>query len=175
MKSTNDLIRLAPLALVAFALWSAPPASALTVRVDLLPREALVFVDRVTGPGGLPVGVSGRVAALLSGGIDSPVAAWLLAKRGCELSFVHFHSAPYTSSASQRKVRDALRQLARQRGTHEKQLAFGAGALEGSAERTGCRHEGARTGEPETGGADLVRDDDRGAHVTRLGSGSGSR
>jgi thiamine biosynthesis protein ThiI len=55
---------------------------------------------------------SGRVLALVSGGIDSPVAAWLLAKRGCELGYVHFHSAPYTSTASQRKVRDALARIA---------------------------------------------------------------
>ena len=78
---------------------------ALTVRVDLLPGEAFVFVDRVAGPGGLPVGVSGRVAALLSGGIDSPVAARRLQKRGCELELVHFHSFPYLPDTSQRKVR----------------------------------------------------------------------
>jgi hypothetical protein len=78
---------------------------ALTVRVDLLPGEAFVFVDRVAGPGGLPVGVSGRVTALLSGGIDSPVAACRLQKRGCEVEFVHFHSFPYLADTSQRKAR----------------------------------------------------------------------
>ena len=90
---------------------------ALTVRVDLLPREALVFVDRVTGPGGLPVGVSGRVAALLSGGIDSPVAACRLQKRGCEVEFVHFHSVPYLSDASQKKTRVLVERLARHQFT----------------------------------------------------------
>lgn len=86
---------------------------ALTVRVDLLPGEALVFVDRVAGPGGLPVGVSGRVAALLSGGIDSPVAAYRLQKRGCEVEFVHFHSVPYLSDTSQRKARTLVERLVR--------------------------------------------------------------
>ncbi len=85
----------------------------LTVRVDLLPAEALVFVDRVAGPGGLPVGVSGRVAALLSGGIDSPVAARRLQKRGCEVEFVHFHSAPYLPDTSQRKTRMLVERLVR--------------------------------------------------------------
>jgi thiamine biosynthesis protein ThiI len=86
---------------------------ALTVRVDLLPREAFVFVDRVTGPGGLPVGVSGRVVALLSGGIDSPVAACRLQKRGCEVEFVHFHSVPYLADTSQRKARTLVDRLVR--------------------------------------------------------------
>lgn len=85
----------------------------LTVRVDLLPREGFVFVDRVAGPGGLPVGVSGRVAALLSGGIDSPVAACRLQKRGCEVEFVHFHSVPYLADTSQRKARALVDRLVR--------------------------------------------------------------
>jgi thiamine biosynthesis protein ThiI len=59
---------------------------------------------------------AGRVLALVSGGIDSPVAAWLAMKRGCSVSFAHFHSAPYTSEASQRKVRDAVARLARWHG-----------------------------------------------------------
>jgi len=74
--------------------------------------EAILLHERMPGPGGLPVRSAGRALALVSGGIDSPAAAWLLAKRGCELSFIHFHSAPYTSTASQLKVRDALRLLA---------------------------------------------------------------
>jgi thiamine biosynthesis protein ThiI len=90
---------------------------ALTVRVELLPREAFVFVDRVAGPGGLPVGVSGRVAALLSGGIDSPVAAGRLQKRGCEVEFVHFHSVPYLADTSQRKARALVERLVRHQFT----------------------------------------------------------
>jgi thiamine biosynthesis protein ThiI len=90
---------------------------ALTVRVELLPREAFVFVDRVTGPGGLPVGVSGRVVALLSGGIDSPVAARRLQKRGCEVEFVHFHAVPYLADTSQRKARALVERLVRHQFT----------------------------------------------------------
>ena len=83
----------------------------LWIDLHLLHGEAILLHERMPGPGGLPVRSSGRALALVSGGIDSPVAAWLLAKRGCELSFVHFHSAPWTSDASQRKVRDALTRL----------------------------------------------------------------
>jgi thiamine biosynthesis protein ThiI len=85
----------------------------LNVHVELLPGEAIVFADRHPGPGGLPVGVSGRVVALLSGGIDSPVAACRLQKRGCEVEFVHFHSAPYLSTASQDKARALVAHLVR--------------------------------------------------------------
>jgi thiamine biosynthesis protein ThiI len=84
----------------------------LWVDLHLLHGEAILLHERQPGPGGLPVRASGRALALISGGIDSPVAAWMLAKRGCELAFVHFHSAPYTSTASQRKVRDVVRRLA---------------------------------------------------------------
>jgi thiamine biosynthesis protein ThiI len=86
---------------------------ALTVYVELVPGEALVYVDRQPGPGGLPVGVSGRVLALLSGGIDSPVAACRMQKRGCEVEFVHFHSAPYLSAESQAKARALVGELVR--------------------------------------------------------------
>jgi thiamine biosynthesis protein ThiI len=86
---------------------------ALTVHVELLPREAFVYVDRWPGPGGLPVGVSGRVVSLLSGGIDSPVAACRMQKRGCDVEFVHFHSAPYLAETSQAKARALVGVLAR--------------------------------------------------------------
>jgi thiamine biosynthesis protein ThiI len=85
--------------------------AALTVHVELLPRDALVYVDRLPGPGGLPVGVSGRVVALLSGGIDSPVAACRMQKRGCEVEFVHFHAVPYLPPTSQAKVRALVGRL----------------------------------------------------------------
>ena len=91
--------------------------AALTVHVELLPRDALVYVDRLPGPGGLPVGVSGRVVALLSGGIDSPVAACRMQKRGCEVEFVHFHSVPYLADTSQKKVRALVGELARRQFT----------------------------------------------------------
>ena len=79
----------------------------LTVFVEILPREAYVYFEKVPGPGGLPVGVGGRVVVLLSGGIDSPVAAYRVMKRGCPVTFVHFHSHPYLEKTSQEKA-DAL-------------------------------------------------------------------
>jgi thiamine biosynthesis protein ThiI len=65
----------------------------------------------VRGPGGLPTGTAGRVACLLSGGIDSPVAAHRMMKRGCAVTFVHFHSYPILSRASQEKARELVRLL----------------------------------------------------------------
>lgn len=82
-----------------------------TVYVEIVERTAFVFTEKYPGPGGLPVGVSGRVVALLSSGFDSPVAAWRMMKRGCIVDFVHFHSYPYTSDASQRNVEAIVRVL----------------------------------------------------------------
>jgi thiamine biosynthesis protein ThiI len=84
---------------------------ALNIHVEVLPGEAFVYADRVPGPGGLPVGASGQVAALLSGGIDSPVAAWRMIKRGCRVLFVHFHSVPYLPATSQNKARALVERL----------------------------------------------------------------
>ena len=86
-------------------------APELTVYVEVLPAETFVYLDRVAGPGGLPVGASGTVAALLSGGIDSPVAAWRMMKRGCRVVFVHFHSVPYLPDTSQAKARALVERL----------------------------------------------------------------
>jgi thiamine biosynthesis protein ThiI len=83
----------------------------LNVHVEVLPGRAFVYGDRRPGPGGLPVGASGTVAALLSGGIDSPVAAWRLMKRGCRVVFVHFHSVPYLPDVSPGKARELVRRL----------------------------------------------------------------
>ncbi len=85
----------------------------LNIHVEVLPGQAFVYGDRRPGPGGLPVGVSGTVAALLSGGIDSPVAAWRLMKRGCRVLLVHFHSVPYLPDDSIRKARELAERLAR--------------------------------------------------------------
>jgi thiamine biosynthesis protein ThiI len=84
---------------------------AFTIHVEVLPAETFVYADRVPGPGGLPVGASGTVAALLSGGIDSPVAAWRMMKRGCRVIFVHFHSVPYLPATSQTKARALVERL----------------------------------------------------------------
>jgi thiamine biosynthesis protein ThiI len=85
--------------------------AALEIHVEVLPHEAFVYPDRRPGPGGLPVGSAGTVAALISGGIDSPVAAWRMMKRGCRVLFVHFHSVPYLPDASIRKVRELVGRL----------------------------------------------------------------
>jgi len=84
-----------------------------TIRVEALTREAFYSFGTVRGPGGLPVGASGRVACLLSGGIDSPVAAWRMMRRGCRILFVHFHSYPILSRASQEKARELAKLLTR--------------------------------------------------------------
>lgn len=78
---------------------------ALTVGVEIIPGEAFYHLGKEKGAGGLPTGTAGRVVALLSGGIDSPVAAWRLMRRGCQVTFVHFHSVPFLSRASQDKAR----------------------------------------------------------------------
>jgi thiamine biosynthesis protein ThiI len=78
----------------------------LTVHVEFLSTEAFYAFGKDPGPGGLPTGASGRVACLLSGGIDSPVAAWRLMRRGCSVLLIHFHSYPFLSHASQEKVRE---------------------------------------------------------------------
>jgi tRNA uracil 4-sulfurtransferase len=85
----------------------------LTVHVETLIKDSYYFVEREEGPGGLPVGTSGKVACLLSGGIDSPVAAFRMMKRGCTAIFVHFHGRPYVSRASEEKVRDLAALLTR--------------------------------------------------------------
>jgi len=76
----------------------------LILRIEIVDNYALMYTDRLEGPGGLPVGTSERAVCLISGGIDSPVAAYKMMKRGVKLIFVHFHSAPFTSAASQRNV-----------------------------------------------------------------------
>jgi thiamine biosynthesis protein ThiI len=78
----------------------------LTIRVDVMSDHAFYFFGKEPGAGGLPTGTGGRVACLLSGGIDSPVAAFRLMRRGCSVLLIHFHSYPILSRASQDKVRE---------------------------------------------------------------------
>jgi thiamine biosynthesis protein ThiI len=85
--------------------------AALTISVEMLSKEAFYSFGKDRGPGGLPTGVSGKVVCLLSGGIDSPVAAWRMMKRGCPALLVHFHSYPFLSRASQEKVREMAQLL----------------------------------------------------------------
>ena len=86
---------------------------AMTVFVEILPKDAFFGFDKLPGAGGLPVGASGRVVSLISGGFDSPVAAYRMMQRGCRLIFVHFHSAPYLDKTSQEKVRKLVAELTR--------------------------------------------------------------
>jgi thiamine biosynthesis protein ThiI len=85
----------------------------LTIRIEFVTKDAFYSFGKERGPGGLPVGVSGRVVCLLSGGIDSPVAAWRMMRRGCSVHLVHFHSYPFHEATSQEKVREIARLLAR--------------------------------------------------------------
>jgi thiamine biosynthesis protein ThiI len=84
----------------------------LTCWIEIVEKRALIYVERHPGPGGLPAGTSGKVVVLLSGGIDSPVAAWKMIKRGCTAVFVHFHSFPYTNKESQEKAKQVAALLA---------------------------------------------------------------
>ena len=86
---------------------------ALTIHIEMLPERAFYFFGKEPGAGGLPTGTGGRVACLLSGGIDSPVAAYRLMRRGCFVLFIHFHSYPILSLASQEKVREIASVLTR--------------------------------------------------------------
>ncbi|MBM3777609.1 MAG: tRNA 4-thiouridine(8) synthase ThiI [Acidimicrobiia bacterium] len=85
----------------------------LVVHVEVLTDEAFYYFGKERGPGGLPAGTAGRVVCLLSGGIDSPVAAFRAMKRGCAVTFVHFHSYPILSRASQEKARQLVDLLTR--------------------------------------------------------------
>ena len=83
----------------------------LTVQVEIRDYAAYVHADAEPGAGGLPVGVNGRAVSLLSGGIDSPVSSYMIAKRGVALEMVHFFSYPYTSPEAKEKVLDLARLL----------------------------------------------------------------
>ncbi|WP_409967062.1 tRNA uracil 4-sulfurtransferase ThiI [Bengtsoniella intestinalis] len=77
---------------------------ALTVEVEIREKAAYVHAPALPGAGGLPVGMGGKAVSLLSGGIDSPVSSWMMARRGVQLEMVHFESPPYTSQMAQDKV-----------------------------------------------------------------------
>jgi tRNA uracil 4-sulfurtransferase len=85
----------------------------LEIHIEMLTDQAFCFFGKERGPGGLPTGTGGRVVCLLSGGIDSPVAAHRIMKRGCTATFVHFHSYPILSRASQEKARELVQVLTR--------------------------------------------------------------
>jgi thiamine biosynthesis protein ThiI len=84
-----------------------------TFFVEIVDNRAFLYFNKNPGAGGLPSGTGGKVLCLLSGGIDSPVAAYRLMRRGCRVFFIHFHSFPHTSAESQDKVRNILQILSR--------------------------------------------------------------
>jgi thiamine biosynthesis protein ThiI len=83
----------------------------LSIHVDVVRGKALVYTDKVRGPGGLPLGTAGRVIHLFSGGIDSPVAAWLIMKRGAKPVYVHFYLAPTHQAALDSKITKLVKVL----------------------------------------------------------------
>lgn len=88
-----------------------------TVNVEIRDFAAYVRAGQISGAGGLPVGTAGTATILISGGIDSPVAAWTMAKRGLRLNAIHFASPPYTSQRAEMKVRTLLSKVARYSGS----------------------------------------------------------
>ena len=88
----------------------------LLVMVEIRDFGAYIHAAQLPGAGGMPVGTAGRSGLLISGGIDSPVAAYMMAKRGLELTAIHFASPPYTSERAEEKVISLLRQVAKYAG-----------------------------------------------------------
>jgi thiamine biosynthesis protein ThiI len=84
-----------------------------TISLEIVAGRAFLYLTKIPGAGGLPSGTGGKALCLLSGGIDSPVAAFRMMRRGCRVSFVHFHSYPHTTVESQDKVRHILGILSR--------------------------------------------------------------
>ncbi len=85
--------------------------------VDVRHESAYIFRDKIKGFGGLPLGTNGKGLILMSGGIDSPVAAFMMAKRGMQIEAIHYHSYPYTSQRARQKVEDLCTVLAGYMGT----------------------------------------------------------
>ncbi len=82
-----------------------------TVRVEVRENAAYIHTNTKLAAGGIPVGTGGKAAILISGGLDSPVAAWMMAKRGVELTAIHFASPPYTSELAHQKVENLLKKV----------------------------------------------------------------
>ena len=87
-----------------------------TVMIEIRDFGAYIHAPQTPGAGGMPVGTGGKAAILISGGIDSPVAAWMMAKRGIELSGIHFASPPYTSERAEQKVLSLIGKVAQYAG-----------------------------------------------------------
>lgn len=87
----------------------------LTIYCEWMKKHVLFYLDHSPGPRGLPVGIAGKVLCLISGGIDSPVAAHFMMKRGCHADFIHFHSFPLTDALSQDKVAELIKVICQYR------------------------------------------------------------
>ena len=88
----------------------------ITVTVEVRDKNVFIHGNQIKGAGGMPVGSAGRVALLVSGGIDSPVAGWMISKRGLQLDAIHFAAPPYTSKRAEMKVRDLVSIVAKYSG-----------------------------------------------------------
>ncbi len=88
----------------------------ITVTVEVRDNNVFIHGNQIKGAGGMPVGSAGRVALLISGGIDSPVAGWMMAKRGLQLDAIHFAAPPYTSKKAEMKVHDLASIVAKYSG-----------------------------------------------------------
>jgi len=88
----------------------------ITVTVEVRDKNVFIHGNQIKGAGGMPVGSAGRVALLVSGGIDSPVAGWMMSKRGLQLNAIHFAAPPYTSKRAEMKVRDLVSIVAKYSG-----------------------------------------------------------
>ncbi len=86
------------------------------LNVEIRPKGVNLYSRVIPGPGGMPVGTNGRAMLLLSGGIDSPVAGYMIAKRGVTIEAVYFHAPPYTSERAKQKVVDLAREVSRYSG-----------------------------------------------------------
>jgi thiamine biosynthesis protein ThiI len=87
-----------------------------TVNVEVRQSGVYIYALEIPGPGGMPVGSNGGAELLLSGGIDSPVAGWMIAKRGMQIDAVYFHAPPYTSERAKQKVVDLAKLVSRYSG-----------------------------------------------------------
>ncbi len=110
----------------------------LTIAIEVMPDVAYISARKYPGAGGLPAGITGRGLALLSGGIDSPVASYRMMRRGMRLDFVHFHSVPLLSGASRDKAIELMAHLTRYQGQSTLALVpFADVQRESSAARRG--------------------------------------
>lgn len=94
------------------------------VHIDIMPKnQAYLYGQKLPGPGGIPVGSSAGALSLISAGFDSPVASYLMAKRGAKCTFLHFHSYPFTSDQSIQNVKKIVAELAKYQGPSKLLLA----------------------------------------------------